>query len=662
MRVSVHRNGHMAVTGINGDIGGGPGTGDGMYFRDCRHLTCLVLTESGRPTVPGWWTVDERGCAVSRPRFDHLPDLDVVRETHPGRPVVHEICLHNRGASALALDLAIELAADFADMFEVRGHASGPPRACRRSMAGPERIALSYAAADGLVSCTEVAVGPGVEWAGDRARRQVELAPGQQLRWRIEVTMSRSDLTAGAAVADREGGWPRLETDNPDLDRIWRRAISDIEALTVFAEPGAYLVAGLPWYAVPFGRDALLAAHLLLKIEPRLAEGTLRFLAAHQATRFDRPSNAEPGKILHEFRDGELARTGALPFRPYFGSVDVTPLFLVLLADHATHTGDLTLVEELRPAWTAALEWIDWWGDGDGDWFVEHGTGALVNQGWKDSGDALDTASGRPEGPIALAEVQAYVYRAKRGVARLLRLTGEESFAARLELAADSLRQRFETAFWVDALDCCAIALDGHKQPVAVVSSNAGQLLWGGLPSAATAARLARRMSRPDMLSGWGIRTRSAADPLYDPLSYHNGSIWPHDNALIAAGLAASGWRELATEVATQVLEAGARLDGDRLPELYGGHPRQAGPPVRYPASCLPQAWSSAAALNLITGLLGIEIDLLQNRIAVRPAANRLFSQARLSGLPVGDGRLDLTVRGAKVDSVSAPPGLTVDA
>jgi glycogen debranching enzyme len=400
-----------------------------------------------------------------------------------------------------------------------------------------------------------------------------------------------------------------------------------------------------------FGRDSIITSLQLLSVRPQVASDTLSILARLQATSQDDWRDAEPGKILHELRTGEMALADEIPHTPYYGSVDSTPLFLVLLAEYERWTADLPFVDRLWPAALAALDWIDRFGDADGDGFVEYrrrsGQG-LINQGWKDSADAIRWADGRlAEGPIALAEVQGYVYRARLGMAQLARRRGDAALAERLESKAAQLRDRFESAFWLEGPGTFAVALDGEKRAVDSVTSNAGHVLWSGMASPEHASGVASSLMGPEMFSGWGIRTLAASMAGYNPISYHIGSIWPHDNAMCATGLWRYGYGEEASLVAATLLEATQYFRDARLPELFCGFDRTSSPyPVPYPVACSPQAWASGSTFQLVEAMLGLAPDAANHELELRnPMLPAWLPDVRLENLVVGDAVVDLLVR-----------------
>jgi glycogen debranching enzyme len=441
----------------------------------------------------------------------------------------------------------------------------------------------------------------------------------------------------------------QIEADHADLNALIHRSALDLHLLLNRYPTGPFPVAGLPKFAAPFGRDALITAYATLMWQPQIAVGTLRFLAAHQATILDEWRDAEPGKILHELRQGELAALGEIPHTPYYGTVDATALFILLFCELMDWLDDESLFEELWPAVHQALTWMDRYGDLDRDGYVEYRRrsplGAL-HQGWKDTDHALLHADGSPvTPPVALVEVQGYVYDARMRLARLLMRRGEAALAARLHREAQALQRHLDRDFWLPGLGFYAQALDGQKRPVAAVTSNPGHLLWSRALFPGRAVRVAEWLLSPDLFSGWGIRTRAASDPFYNPMSYHNGAVWPHDTALVAAGLRRYGFDLEARRVATALLEAGLAFPDRQMPELFCGFGRgEFAVPVPFPGACRPQAWAAASVFLLLRVLLGLRADAAARRLSLCPVLPAWLGKVSLSNLRVGQGRVDLRV------------------
>jgi glycogen debranching enzyme len=603
--------------------------------------------------------------------------LGILRERSLSGGFRERITIHNFTRGPERRSLSLRLAADYADIFEVRGllrerRGEYLPVAVR-----PERAVFTYRGVDGLVRRTHVHLSEPAAVTGDGLLFEIEWdvpAGGQRT---LEVTiwgetleghrgngaglsrrMPPPPLVAEDAPAGAHRSWQAssaaITTPDAFVSRALRRALADLRLLVNHGPgPGErYVAAGVPWFTCLFGRDSLITSLQLLAVRPQLAQETLELLARLQAVELDDWRDAQPGKILHEFRSGEMARAGEVPFAPYYGSVDSTPLWLILLGETYRWTGDRALVDRLWPNALAALRWIDEYGDLDGDGFVEYerrSARGLVNQGWKDSRDANRCRDGQlAEAPLALVEVQAYVYAARRNLAFLAGVRGEKALAVAQEAAAETLRRRFEDAFWMPDAGTYAMALDREKRQVDAIASNAGHALWCGIASPERAARVADSLASREMWSGWGVRTLSSAMDGYNPIGYHIGSVWPHDNAIIAEGLVRYGYRDQANAIAAAMLEATAYFRDSRLPELFCGFSRGDSPyPVPYPVACVPQAWAAGSLFQLLRTMLGMRPDAGSRQLdLVAPSLPEWLPEVRIENMRVGDAVVDLLFRG----------------
>ena len=553
-------------------------------------------------------------------------------------------------------------AADFVDLFEVRGM----HRPARGRIVGEDRepgaVTVRYEGLDGVPRSTRLDFLPAPEViAANRAVWRLALGPASSARIELTVTASSdttdADVRALAVRAARRATRERLparttriETDHEAFNTLVSRSLIDLDMLLTRTPAGPVPYAGVPWYVAPFGRDSLITAGQLLPYHTDVAAATLRFLAHWQGRAVDAFRDEEPGKILHEYRQGEMANCREVPFVPYYGTVDATPLFVMLLADYARWTGDVAFVRELWPAARAAMAWMWDHGDRDGDGYLEYGTRSplgLRNQGWKDSEDAISHADGRLATlPIALAEVQAYAYGALLSAAGLAHRLGDDADATRWRTEAVALRARFNRDFWLEDEGVPAIALDGDKRRCEVVSSNAGHCLWTGIVDDVRAPVTAKRLLADDMFSGWGIRTLSARERRYNPMSYHNGSVWPHDNAIAAAGFRRCGAPGAVVTVTSALFDASRCFEHARIPELFCGFTRQADyGPISYPVACSPQAWAAGSVFQLLTALIGMEPDAFGRRITFHaPVLPPWLRFVELHGLRVGGATLDVAI------------------
>jgi len=566
-------------------------------------------------------------------------------------------------ARPLTVDLTIFSEADFADEFEVRG----VERTRRGEMLAPRveggSVSFGYRGLDGVVRRTVIDWSPApARLETSRADFHLSLAPrnGIVLRAAIHCLLGDENdppLTIAAATdavrkrrAVSVAEFPKITSSNENFDAWVTRSVHDLAQLRMDGPPGPYVKAGIPWFATIFGRDGLVTALETVAFAPTLAAEVLRTLATLQGKRDDAQRDEEPGKIIHEVRAGEMAATGEVPFGRYYGSVDATPLYLILFGEYAERTADRALIDELWPAVEAALSWIERAADRDPRGYLAYerrGARGLVQQGWKDSHDAISHADGSlAEAPIALAEVQGYVYAALRAVARVARMTGRDADETRCERRAARLREQFNRDFWLDDVGVFALALDRDHRPCRVVTTNAGQCLFGGIAERARAKRTIERLFEDDIWTGWGLRTLSQGAPRYNPMSYHNGSIWPHDNALVAAGFSRYGDTARAAQVLSALFDASGAIEDRRLPELFCGF-RRAGErrPVPYPVACRPQAWAAGSVYLLLQAALGLRIEAWDRRLMMRCAVlPRWLQRLEIRGLRVADARVDLRV------------------
>ncbi|MBV9201748.1 MAG: amylo-alpha-1,6-glucosidase, partial [Alphaproteobacteria bacterium] len=631
----------FALFDRRGDIVSARGNSDGIYLHDTRFLSHLELRLNGSPMLLLSSNVQEDNAVLTvdlanpelvsrdgtalRGELIHVNRLKYVWQN----ACYERLLVHNFDTRGHDVRLGIRFAADFADLFEVRGL-----KRARRGQISVNRrsdscVVLRYLGLDGVERFTSLEFEPApTRLDAATALYELSLAPGEGARCILRIACRDDNdgnagvgrqfysslRTARRALRTSSGRAASIDASNSLFNEFARRSVADLYMLLTETQFGPYPFAGIPWFSTPFGRDGILTALFALWLDPSIARGVMRFLAATQSTDFDAERDAEPGKILHEMRDGEMARLREVPFARYYGSVDATPLFVVLAGEYFRRTGDLDTVRELWPNIEAALNWIDTYGDPDGDGFVEYqrkNADGLINQGWKDSNDAIFHEDGRlAEGPIALCEVQAYVYGAKRHAAALALALDHSITAATLAHQAEVLRERFEAAFWCDDIAVYALALDGAKRPCRVVSSNAGHTLLTGIAGPERAALMADTLLGSSCFSGWGIRTVARSAARYNPISYHNGSVWPHDNAIITLGLSRYGLKSAVLRVFKGLFQAAGYMDLRRLPELFCGFAwRGLTAPTLYPVACTPQAWASATVFALLQASLGLSFD-----------------------------------------------------
>jgi glycogen debranching enzyme len=663
----------------DGDVPMDEEHGYGLYYQDCRFLSGYELRLGGSQLnslvasdAGGFMAVFQLSNADVRTEDDALIHKEQVgikwdRVVDADRSALDElITFQNFGREAVELPITLSFRASFDDIFLVRGLV--PAEGIRRSKPRWKDGVLLFEnhGRDERTRTLGVQfVPPPDEVKGSTVHFNFRLRP-QEDRWiavTLDVSESRgrsverpkacrpSDLKnvediLRRSIQEWRSRQTEIHSDGLLLNRVLERSLRDLRALRSRLKGHEYFAAGVPWFVTLFGRDSLLAAMQSLAYEPSIAEQTLRLLALHQGRRDDAYRDEQPGKILHEFRDGELARTGEVPHSPYYGTVDATPLFIILLERHASWTGCLRVFHDLRDNVERALDWMARRFDEAG-YIAYQSTSknGLINQGWKDSGDAIVNDDGTlAEPPVSLIEVQGYAYRAFLAAADLFDRAGDSDRAGRLRKDADDLQSRVNRDFWLEDRDFYALALQAEGRPCKVISSNPGHALWSGIAESEQARRTAERLMADDMFNGWGIRTLSHDEPGYHPLSYHRGTVWPHDNSLIVAGLRRYGFDEAACRVFTGLVEAATHVPHDRLPELFAGFGRsEYRVPVRYPVACHPQAWAAGAVPYLVTTLLGLEPDGFNRGLrVVRPILPPMIDWLEVRRLRVADARIDL--------------------
>ena len=669
-------------TTIAGDIMP-PGAPDvGFFHDDTRFLSRLELRVDGYRTVVLSSSTEQTFAS----QIELTTGKSTMRETYE----IPENTVHIRREQLLSsetlfdnfsfenfnfheLELNIELAyeADFMDVFQVRGVAREKLGQYYLPSVRGDSIVFHYRGRDGIARETVIHLSPEPDMVdGTTARWKLRLPPFKRFQLQttivphVEGKRSRSVRPDFAqqlrsrreAIAEWASHSTSFSAGNSIFSEMVETCKADFHALQIPEAKERVIAAGIPWFATMFGRDSIIAAYQSLMLNPQLASETLRVLASHQGKEKNDWRDEEPGKILHEYREGEMTRAGEMPFGPYYGSVDATPLWLILLSETFNWTADEQLVKDLLPNAYRALEWIDSYGDLDGDGFIEYqrrSSKGLANQGWKDSWDAIMHHDGEvAKSPIALCEVQGYVYEAKYRMASLMRSFGDVKTADRLKKESAEMARRFEKAFWMPKLAFYAMALDREKRQTQVISSNPGHLLFTRMLAQDRAKAVTQRFMRDDVFSGWGWRTMSRDERVFNPLSYHRGSIWPHDNSLIAHGMALYEFREPANQLFTALYQAALNFRDYRLPELFCGiERREHDEPVQYPVSCSPQAWASGSIFLILMSVLGIRPSAQRRELnIVNPALPEFLENLSIRNMRIGGSRvgLDFTRRGER--------------
>ncbi|WP_338910337.1 amylo-alpha-1,6-glucosidase [Mycetohabitans rhizoxinica] len=681
----------FVVNDPNGDI---LGHDDGLFVNDTRVLSQLQLTFGGRaPSLLSSSVSSDNTAFTAHLTNRPLPPLG---GGHTPQGVIHverlrvlcgnvlneAITLTHYGTEPAVVPLSLSFASDFLDMFEVRGS----PRGRRGTLATPYvdkgEVVFSYQGLDNVERIVRIAFSPAPDkLMPGRADYTLTLPSEACLSVYLQVTVVTRPINETAApvpgpvskppaglsgagraavraalaeshrmMRDRRRASARLRSSNPLFNAWMERSFADLGLLTTDRDTGPYPYAGIPWFSTPFGRDAVMTSLQTLWVQPALARGVLRFLAAQQAREDSAFRDAAVGKIMHEMRKSEMAATGEVPFALYYGGVDTTPLFIVLAGAYLERTGDGALIDELWLALELAAQWIARVCDRNPFGLLDYQRAAdsgLANQGWKDSHDSVFHSDGRiPDGPIALVEVQAYACAAFETMARLAQHRGSATLAARYTTRAQALRERVEAMFWMPQEGFYGIALDGHGQLCRVLASNAGHLLAFGLPDKARGEQVAHTLESALFYTGWGLRTLASGQPRFNPMSYHNGSVWPHDTALCARGMARYGEKDAAVRLLQALFEAAVHFDM-RLPELFCGFTRRRGePPTAYPVACLPQAWAAGSPFMMLEACLGVTVDAQREEIRIeRPRLPEGIDWLEVGDLRVGSRTVSLTFR-----------------
>lgn len=670
----------FAVLDSYGDIGVGRDGPEGIFLHDTRYLSGFDFRFEGeRPLLLGSVVEDDNASLSansSNPDIHRNGGLSIPRDTIAmertkllfNAACYERIGFFNYDNKRRAFRVTFRFDADFHDLFEVRGTRRKARGQLSKRVVNPKRVELRYDGLDGIRRYTVMSFDPAPQQLeAGFAEFDVVLEPGAKCSILASAACGEGEApepvhfvaayrSARRDLAKLTRGIATVESSNVLFNEMACRSTSDIYTLVTRTKTGLYPYAGIPWFSTVFGRDGIITAIMMLWIDPDIAKGVLLYLADSQAKVDDPAADAQPGKILHEIRNGEMAHLREVPFGHYYGSVDATPLFVMLAGLYFERTGDIATIRTIWPNIVAALSWCNTSGDLDQDGFVEYfrATDAgLANQGWKDSYDSIFHTDGSlAEGPIALCEVQGYFYAAQKAAATLARVLGKTDLAATLDKQAAALRTRFHKSFWCEEIGTYALALDGAKRPCRVRSSNAGHALFAGIADPDYAVRIADVLTGPESFSGWGIRTISQRESRYNPMSYHNGSVWPHDNALIALGLSRYGLKRHAAEVFSGMFDAANYQYLLRLPELFCGFGRRRRRgPIAYPVACAPQAWASAAPFAFLSACIGLSFDHDSNEIRfANPQLPGFLADLTIHGLRLGKTCVDIRLRNDGTD------------
>ncbi|HBF07668.1 MAG TPA: amylo-alpha-1,6-glucosidase [Gammaproteobacteria bacterium] len=656
----------FAVYDWNGEIGKVGSGSLGLYHLGTRHLAQWEITVEDRRPMPLNSTIREDNSVLLVDQT--TPDILVDEKTKLSKGTIHlrrelavqngqmieDLTVTNYADQAVELDLAYVFDADYKDIFEVRGMVRAETGKQFPHQISENEVHLSYCGLDDVRRETKIHFSEKVDELTEvKALFTIKVEAQQQFKLTSTIDCISDQAFEGelqALKCDTPLDSAEITTDNEQFNDWLERSMADLRMLTTFTQHGPYPYAGVPWYATPFGRDAIITALQTLWIQPELSKGVLNFLAATQATHFDDVNEAQPGKIIHELREGEMATLGEIPFRRYYGTVDATPLFVVLAGRYFLRTQDLPFIQSIWPNILNALEWVEKHGDCDGDGFVEYARSTekgLLQQGWKDSWNSIFHEDGSDaKAPIALSEVQAYVYEAYEMAEHLAKAQGYLDMANVWEIKRFKLKEAFNEKFWDEELGTYVLALDGDKKPCRVKSSNAGHALYSGIATPERAAKLAESLTSVKAFNGWGLRTIYHGEARYNPMSYHNGSVWPHDTAMAAYGLARYGYKDEANLFMTGLYDASNFWELSRLPELFCGFTRLQGQgPTNYPVACIPQAWAAGCVYMFLQAVLGIEFSVEQPIVFRKPKLPPYINRLRISNLKYGSSQFDLVLR-----------------
>lgn len=676
----IKENDLFLLTDTNGNIPENHPYGLGLYTKDTRFLSKLDLKINGEDPILLSSEADKNyksSILLTNPHMEKDGELILWRESIEMERsrfiyddvLYEEVKVKNYFPKPVKFEISVHADVDFLDMFVVRGFQNGDLGHRTGQKVEENTLSFHYEGADHVNRSTVITWDKQAKRAEESGTIvfEFELAHGESDSVTLAVQPKIGD-SIGNKMVKKEDALEKLEasyekwnegtatvkTDLAPLQRLVERGLNDMRVLLTDVGFGPFPVAGLPWFGVPFGRDSLIAALQILPFQAEIAKGTLLTMAHYQGQNLDPWRDEQPGKIMHEIRFGELAATGQIPFTPYYGTVDATPLFLILLSEYVKWTGDLELAKSLEKTIENALMWIDEYGDRDDDLFVEYhqeSSKGIANQGWKDSGDSVVHRNGDyAKTPIALAEVQGYVYQAKTGLADIYEKMNLPEKAALLRRQASALKERFEEAFWMEDVQFYAIALDEKKDQVGTITSNPGHVLFSGMLSETRAKSVTDMLVSPKMFSGYGIRTMAEGEAGYNPMSYHDGSIWPHDNSMSLLGMSKTGFHQETAKVINGLIEAASHFEYDRLPELFCGYSSAGGKAVKYPVACSPQAWAAGTPLVFIQSLLGLFPDSIKEEITLSPVLLPSMNSLEVHELAIGKGKLSLSIKRSGTD------------